>query len=127
MATIVHFDIPAEDIERAKKFYSELFSWDIKKVPGFDEGDMEYRSVETADDSGKKGLAGGIGKKRDPQQQIVNYIGVSSIDEYMKKVEESGGKLISQKQAVPGVGYLAVCMDTENNPFGLWQDDKNAK
>lgn len=65
-----------------------------------------------------------MGKRGTPDQKIVNYIGVSSIDEYLLKVKELGGKVLMPKSAVPGWGYLAICMDTENNTFGLWEDEK---
>ena len=66
-------------------------------------------------------------KRQSPEQQITNYIGVDSVDRYMARVEELGGKIVMTKQTVPGYGYLAVCMDTENNTFGLWEDDKSAR
>jgi predicted enzyme related to lactoylglutathione lyase len=57
----------------------------------------------------------------------MNYIGVSSIEECLAKAKKLGGNIISPKTAVPGWGYLAVCVDTEDNTFGLWQEDKNAR
>ena len=61
------------------------------------------------------------------QQEITNYIDVRSVDEYSAKVEQSGGKVRMPKMAIPGMGYLAVCSDTENNTFGLWENDTSAK
>ena len=122
MSTIVHFDVPAEDIERAKKFYGELFDWKFTKMPG----PMEYLGIATFDDSGKEGIGGGMGKRQAPDQGIVNYMGVSSIDEFLSKVEKIGGKIVMPKTTVPGYGYLAVCLDTENNKFGLWEMDESA-
>jgi predicted enzyme related to lactoylglutathione lyase len=118
MASFVHFDLPAEDLVRAKKFYEGLFDWKFSGIPG-----MEYYFIETGDAS----LRGGMGKRGSPEQRITNYIGVASVDEYMKKVADAGGKLLSGKMTVPGWGYLAVCLDTEGNTFGLWQDDASAK
>lgn len=66
-------------------------------------------------------------KRQNPQQPITAYIDVSSIDEYAVKVENLGGKVVVPKSAVPGVGYFAVCLDTENNSFAIWENDKNAK
>jgi len=56
----------------------------------------------------------------------VNYIGVSSVDEYLAKVEKLGGKVLMPKSAVPRLGYLAICMDTENNTSGLWEEEEKA-
>ena len=57
----------------------------------------------------------------------MNYIDVDSVDGYVKKIGELGGRVVVPKMAVPGQGYTAVCLDTEGNFFGLWQDDKEAK
>jgi predicted enzyme related to lactoylglutathione lyase len=122
MPTIVHFDISADDPERAKKFYEALFGWKIERLPG----PVEYYLIETADLNGQAGVGGGLTRRDRPEGKITNFIGVSSIDEYSARVEEIGGKVIESKWPVPGWGYLAVCLDTENNTFGLWQDDKNA-
>jgi len=121
MPTIVHLDIPADDPERASKFYSRLFDWNIELNPEF-----EYYMVHTQGLDGTDGPVGGIGK-RQGDQKITAYIGVPSVDEYITKVESLGGKTVAPKIAVPGMGYLAVCLDTENNTFGLWEDNADAK
>jgi predicted enzyme related to lactoylglutathione lyase len=123
MPTIVHFDISVDNTERAKKFYEELFNWKIERLPG----PVEYYLIETTALNGEQGVGGGMAKKNQPEDKITNFIGVNSVDEYITKVEKLGGKVIESKWPVPGWGYLAVCLDTENNVFGLWQDDKNAK
>jgi predicted enzyme related to lactoylglutathione lyase len=123
MSTIVHFDVPVEDVERAKNFYSNLFGWKIERVPG----PMEYYNIETTDDKGEPSIGGGMGKSMMPNPVITNYIGVQSVDEYIKKVIQLGGKIIMPKTIITGFGYLAVCLDTEGNRFGLWETDENAK
>ena len=119
MPTIVHFEIPADDVERAKKFYTDLFGWEIKKAE-----EMDYWMIMT---SGEKAVDGGLMKRQQPQQPITNYIDVPSIDEHAAKVEKLGGKVVVPKAAVPNYGYFVVCLDTENNVFALWQSDKSAK
>ena len=123
MPTIVHFEIPTDDLERARKFYTELFGWKIEKYPG----SMEYWMITTTDEKGEKALAGGMMGRQNPQQPITNYIDVPSIDEYTVKVEKIGGKVVVPKTAVPGIGYFAVCYDTENNTFAIWETDDTAK
>lgn len=123
MATIAHFDIPVDDIERAKKFYEALFDWKIEKVPG----EMPYYFIETTDLNGQKNVGGGMGKREKAGQQPTNFIGVPSIDEYIDKAVAMGGSIIEPKTPITGVGYLAVCQDTESNTFGFWEDDTNAK
>jgi predicted enzyme related to lactoylglutathione lyase len=122
MATIVHFDIGAEDPQRAKEFYEGLFNWRIVLLTG----PVDYYWIETGDIDGEYGLTGGIAKREPSDQGILNFIGVTSIDKYIKKVEELGGEVIESKKVVPGSGCLAICRDTEKNVFGLWQDDMSA-
>ena len=66
-------------------------------------------------------------KRMLPDQQIMDYIGVPSVDEYAAKVEKLGGKIIVPKKAVPGMGYFVICMDTEDNAFGIWEINPAAK
>jgi uncharacterized protein len=129
--TIVHFEIPSDDIERSRNFYNDLFGWNIEKwtgsMPTTAEG-MEYWLLSTVDDKGNKATTGGMMKRRSPQQQgITNYFDVKSVQEYSAKVDQLGGKVISPKQSVPGVGYIAVCTDTEDNTFGIFEADQTAK
>lgn len=124
MATLVHFDIPVENPERAKKFYRDLFGWKFNDLPG----PMNYSLIETTDLNGQKAIGGGMSQRElSSLTGIVNYIGVNSLDESLKAIEKAGGKIIQPKQAVPGWGYLAVCLDTENNRIGLFQDNKKQR
>jgi uncharacterized protein len=126
MPTIVHFEIPADDAERSRKFYSDLFGWKIEKWPGMESG-MEYWTINTTDNEGGKAVGGGMMKRQSPQQGITNFIDVTSVDEYSAKVQSLGGKIVAPKQAVPTMGFFAVCLDTENNTFGIWETNQNAK
>jgi predicted enzyme related to lactoylglutathione lyase len=131
MPTIVHFDIPADDVGRSRKFYTDLFGWKIEKWPGTEGGgsssNTEYWMVTTTDDKGNKTLGGGMMKRQDPQQQITNFIDVKSVDEYSSKVQKLGGKVVVSKKAVPRMGYFALCLDTENNSFAIWESNESAK
>lgn len=122
MPTIVHFDIPAEDLERARHFYESLFGWKIEQTPG-----LAYYLIETTDLEGNPGVGGGIGQRQQPDDQITQFIGVDSVDRYMEKVVALGGSVIAPKMTVPGWGYLAVCRDTEQNLFGLWEENNEAR
>lgn len=121
--TLVHFEIPADDIERARKFYSTLFGWKIEKAEVKVNGDsMDYWMISTSGDTNdKSSIGGGMMKRKDPQQPNLNYIGVRSIEEYSKKVNDLGGKVVMPKTKVEGRGFFAVCTDTENNAFALWE------
>ncbi len=121
--TIVHFEIPANDVERLKNFYSKLFDWKIEKVSG----PMDYWLIYTVptDESGmpkEPGVNGGMMKRQDRNQKITNYISVESVDEYSRKVQELGGTIVVPKQEVHEMGYFAVCVDPEGNIFAIWEE-----
>jgi uncharacterized protein len=130
MPTLVHFEIPSDDLERSKNFYSELFGWNFEKWSGpesLPEG-MEYLTITTTDDKGNKSIGGGMMKRQNSEQQgMTNYIDVKSVDEHSDRVMQLGGKVVIPKKTIAGMGYFAVCLDTENNTFGIWQTDPNAK
>jgi uncharacterized protein len=125
MPNIVHFEIPADDVARARKFYSELFGWKIEKFPG--PTPMDYWMVSTGKKEGEMGIDGGMLQRQDPQQQTIVYIDVPSVDDYLKRVETLGGQMCFPKTAIPGMGYFAVCFDPEKNGFGLWENNPAAK
>jgi len=122
MPTIVHFEIPADDLQRAKGFYGKLFGWKIERFSP----PMEYWTISTTDEKGRKAIEGGMMHRQHPQQPITDYIDVPSVDEYAARIEKLGGKVLVSKTAVPSFGYFAVCLDTENNAFGIWETDEGA-
>lgn len=122
MSRVTHFEIPADDPERAIKFYSKVFGWKIKKW----EGPVDYWLITTGSDK-EPGINGAIMKKSDPAMSVVNSIDVTSVDVFLKKVVAAGGKTIMPKTPIPGVGYFAYCRDTEGNMFGMMQADKSVK
>ncbi len=119
MARVVHFDMSADKPEELKKFYETIFGWKFDKW----EGPMEYRMIKTGEGPG---IDGGL-SKRSPQTQDINTIDVSSLDEYIQKVQEHDATIIAPKMAIPGVGWYAVFKDSEGNTFGMMQDDPNAQ
>jgi predicted enzyme related to lactoylglutathione lyase len=123
MATLVHFDISADDTGRAQRFYQQLLGWTFTSLPA----PMEYTMIATTDVNGAPGVGGGMAKRTGQGPGIVNFFGVASVDQSLKQVEQLGGKVVQPKQPVPGFGYMAVCQDTESNVFGLFQDDPTAR
>ncbi len=103
MSIIVHIDIPADNLEKANDFYLKLFGRKMEKVTDY------------ADDLGED--IGDI----EVNKEISAYIGVHPIEEYIEKIEYLGGKALTPKMVVQGWGYLAICMDTANNIFNLWE------
>ena len=118
---IVWFEVPADDAERARKFYNSLFGWKIKKFQGM----ADYWHIDTA---GKDGSPdGGLMKRMHPEHTITNYISVPSVDKGAAKVEKLGGEICRTKTAVPGMGYFVICKDTEGNTFALWEVNDKAR
>lgn len=123
MNRVIHFEIHADDPERAAKFYKDIFGWEITKWDG---GSEPYWMIKTGPDS-EPGINGGLMKRIHPEGNVYNTIGVSSVDEFVKKIESKGGQNVVPKMAIPGVGYVAYCKDTEGNIFGIYENDPNAK
>lgn len=127
MPRVIHFEIVADNPERAMKFYKEVFGWEFNKW----DGPQDYWLVKTGEDS-KPGINGGLTAKTNQGSgntggRITNSIDVPSIDEFSNKISMEGGKVLSPKMPIPGVGYLAICEDTEGISFGIIQYDRNAK
>ena len=118
----VHFEIPAENPERAMEFYSSVFGWKFNKW----DGPMDYWVISTGQ-PGEPGIDGGLMPRRDPNQPCVNTISIANVDESLQTIEKGGGACVVPKMAVPGVGWLAYCKDTEGHIFGIMQMDASAK
>jgi uncharacterized protein len=123
--TIVHFEIPANDAEKLKKFYGELFGWTIEKYPG----PTDYYLLGTVPVNEKTmmpirpGVNGGLYLRKDSTMpdmaKPTNYISVESVEEYSKKIEALGGKIVVPKMEIPGLGWWALALDPEGNHFGI--------
>ena len=127
MARVVHFEIHADDPERAVKFYSDLFGWKLTRWGG----PMEYWLVVTGSD-GTPGINGGLMKRQHPlggNDGVIAYVctvDVDDLDRDVAKAQQLGGALALPKMPVPGVGWLAYVKDTEGNVLGLMQPDAKA-
>ena len=119
----VHFEISADDPEKAAEFYEKVLGWKVQKW----DGAMDYWLLSTGEE-GEAGIDGGL-MKRDEQTPsgTVNTVEVPDLDEYMEKATSAGGKVVAPRITVPGVGYMAYVMDPEGNVFGLMESDENAK
>jgi predicted enzyme related to lactoylglutathione lyase len=124
MNRVVHFEIHADDVERASKFYRTVFGW---KIEPWGPPEYGYMHVETGDSS-EPGIDGGIWKgqgKTPPIGSRLNAfncsIEVANIDETISRVLAEGGSIIQNRSQMPGVGWLATCTDSEGNTFGLMQ------
>jgi predicted enzyme related to lactoylglutathione lyase len=123
MPKVIHFEIPAEDTERAVAFYEKVFGW---KISNFGGEDMDYW-LATAGEDKEPGINGAISAKGDTHPTTINTISVPSFEDAVKKIRQAGGEILGPKMAVPSVGYMAYCKDTEGNIFGIMQTDPEAK
>jgi predicted enzyme related to lactoylglutathione lyase len=121
MARVVHFEINADDGERAVEFYTKVFGWTVENW----NGPIDYWLLMTGE--GEPGIDGAVTLRQDPPEATVNTIDVDSVGEYITRAVQHGGTVLMPKMAVPGVGWMAYCKDTEGNTFGLMQADPNAK
>lgn len=123
MNKVVHFEIPFDDKERAKQFYSDIFAWKIDEMP-----EINYTGVTTTptDESMTPtepgAINGAIVERNSDTPNPVVTIQVDSIDEHLKKIEAAGGIQVGEKGEVPQMGYYAYFKDTEGNVIGLWQN-----
>lgn len=122
MPRVIHFEIPADDPERASSFYQSVFGWKFQRW----DGPMEYWLVETGPDQ-QPGINGGLARRQAPTSSTVNVLDVVSVDDTIAKVDKAGGKTVLPKSAVPGMGWVAYFTDTEQNVFGVMQADPGAK
>lgn len=120
MPRVVHFEIPADDTGRALAFYEKVFGWKADKWAG----PIEYYLL-SAKGEGEEGIDGAIMPRDETSPHIVNILDVPSIDEYMQLVVDHGGKLMSPKIPVPGVGWVAYVADTEGNLMGMMERDES--
>jgi predicted enzyme related to lactoylglutathione lyase len=125
--SVVHFEIPADDLERASGFYQEAFGWQLTPMP-----EMEYTAIATTP-IGPDGVPteagainGGMFARNQPLTTPVVTVDVDDVDAALAKVEQLGGKTVAGRQAVPGMGYSAYFKDPEGNILGLWQSASDA-
>jgi uncharacterized protein len=117
----IHFEIPADNPDRAIAFYSRVFDWKFQKW----EGPMPYWLVSTGEAG--PGIDGGLHPRAFPGQGSVNTLDVPSCDAFLRKIEAAGGRIAVPKMAIPGMGWLAYCSDPEGNTFGVMEADPAAQ
>jgi predicted enzyme related to lactoylglutathione lyase len=119
---VVHFEIPFDDGDRARKFYADAFGWTSNEIP-----ELHYSIVQTgpAGDDGfpadRGYIGGGMLKRESPTDRPVITIDVEDIDEALAKIESLGGMAVLGRQSVGEMGWAAYFRDVEGNLMGLWQ------
>jgi predicted enzyme related to lactoylglutathione lyase len=119
---VVHFEIPYDDGDRARRFYTETFGWQLQEMPG-----MEYTLVVSGP-SGERGpsepgfINGGmLAREESAAPGPVVVLDVESIDAALATVERAGGAIVVPKQPVGAMGFTAYVKDSEGNVIGLWE------
>jgi predicted enzyme related to lactoylglutathione lyase len=121
---VVHFEIPFDDGDRARRFYSESFGWQLMPMP-----EMSYTIVMTGPSDPEKGptepgfINGGMFERSEqfPGKAPNIVIGVPSVDEALRKVESAGGTTVTERMPVGDMGFTGYFTDNEGNLIGLWE------
>ena len=126
MAKVVHFEIPADDLERAKTFYGSIFGWDLSTMPM--PGGGQYTSVVTTPVDERTqmptepgAINGGLTERESSMPAPVITIDVDGIDDALKEIEAEGGSTVTPRTQIPGMGAFAYFKDPEGNVLGLWE------
>ncbi len=116
MKRVSHFEITADDPDRAAEFYRAAFGWEIHGWGG----PFKYLLTTTGPDD-QAGINGAIMDRNDTRQAAILTIDVPTWEEGAEAVKAAGGDVFMAKTAVPGQGYFAYCTDTEGNFFGIFE------
>ena len=125
MDKVVHFEIPFDNKQRAMKFYTDSFGWQLTDMP-----EMNYviaRTTEVDEQQMPKepgAINGGLMQRPTEAPHPAMYVGVTSVDATIEKVQAAGGKVITPTTPIPGMGAYARVADTEGNVIGLFQSQE---
>jgi predicted enzyme related to lactoylglutathione lyase len=128
MAGVVHFEIPADDKERANTFYKGAFGWMLNPMQ-----EMDYTIAITTPSDPQTGMPsapgainGALFPRSGELKTPIITVDVDDVDASLGQIESAGGSVVKGKEAIPGMGYYAYFKDTEGNILGLWQTDSSA-
>jgi len=124
MNTVIHFEVQADDVERAKNFYEKVLGWKIAPMMSKAEGGMmDYWGITTRESG--PGINGGLYERpKEAEDRFYLYdctVAVDDLDKAMEAVRANGGTILREKSEIPGVGWFTNAKDTEGNRFGLMQ------
>jgi uncharacterized protein len=110
---INHIEFPADDPQRAMRFYEAVAGWKFSAMDGF----PDYWLFRTSE-----GYGGAVGKRDVSTGHILrNYIEVNSIDDALAASDRTGGTTKEPRSEIPGMGWFAVVIDPEGSEIGLFQ------
>jgi predicted enzyme related to lactoylglutathione lyase len=123
MDKVVHFEIPYDNLKRAKKFYGEIFGWELDPVP-----ETEYIMAKTTDvdermtPKERGAINGGLMKREENAESTIVVVNVPNIGEYIDKIVAAGGQVVMAEMPYSNIGLYARVRDPEGNIIGLFQD-----
>lgn len=124
MRKVVHFEIPADDVDRAKNFYSSIFEWDLQTMQ-MDNGEYTIVTTTPVDEQSQPtepgAINGGLFQRDERITTPIITIDVDGIDDALKKIEAGGGSTVVPRTEIPNMGAFAYFRDPEGNVLGLWE------
>jgi predicted enzyme related to lactoylglutathione lyase len=124
MSKVVHFEIPVDDLDRAKSFYSSVFDWQLDTMPMAD-GDYTGVTTTPVDDSQMPtepgAINGGMMQRNETTPHPVVTIDVEDINDTLQQIQIRGGSTVLPRNEIPGMGAFAYFKDPEGNVMGLWE------
>lgn len=128
MDSVRAFNLPVDDMQRARRFYEKIFGWDVYPIPGSG-GDFHAAHIAPVDGNDEPQVRGAINGglfKRGTHglRETFLEVTVPSIDEYLKRIVAEGGEIVREKSPMLDIAFYAVIKDTEGNAIGLWEDVK---
>jgi predicted enzyme related to lactoylglutathione lyase len=121
MGRVVHFEIHADDPERAVNFYVDVFGWAVQQF-----GDNPYWLLQTGDST--PGIDGAVVPRRGDRPALgapvvgcVCTVQVADLKATLANITSRGGAIALEPVSIPGVGTVAYCHDTEANIVGVLQ------
>jgi predicted enzyme related to lactoylglutathione lyase len=124
MDKVVHFEIPADDVARAKEFYAAAFGW---RMQDHEMRGGTYTIVQTVPVDERQmpiepgAINGGLMRRSPDTPHPVITVQVDAIDEALKRIEAGGGRVVTPRTEVPDMGWFAYFEDPEGNTLGLWE------
>lgn len=114
MPRVTHFEISADDMDRAKAFYESVFDWTFNKF----DGPQEYYFVATGEGPG---IDGGMFRRQGPMVGHINSVSVDDIDACCERIKAAGGEIVVEKMPIGDTLFIAYAKDLEGSLFGLHQ------
>ncbi|HXF73782.1 MAG TPA: VOC family protein [Actinomycetota bacterium] len=124
MDRVVHFEIPADDLDRAKAFYGSVFGWGLEDQEMAGGTYTMARTVPTDErqmPAEPGAINGALIRRSHETPHPILTIQVDAIDDALARVEAGGGRVVTPRTEVPGVGWFAYVEDPEGNTLGLWE------